>query len=301
MTSYSSEIQAILPFLPPLIAFLTIFFQRDIGIRDLRSSYFLRKRVLYMVAHYNKNFRIFLKIFMPKEEPRKYDFIKVLPGILILILTLYVVLKYSPSLPDLFYIMAFILVLLLFPLSVLSNSFRPRFIKKELPNVQRDTNDTGGKDTPEGEEWSLDTKPKVVFNLILGLYVVPYSISSILFIATFFIVIFYITIPNYIPLSVLISASVVSASSVVVLMAFRSGFANFRAKLENRAFQEFKKHTEYATDPTIRVYVTFFRGSIMEIEGRLKNIGNKLEIEDKEGFIHLIEWRAIYSIGIKQD
>lgn len=159
----------------------------------------------------------------------------------------------------------------------------------------------GGKYTPEGEEWSLDTKPQVIFNLILGFYGVPYSISSILFIATFFIVIFYITIPNYIPLSVLISASVVSASSVVVLMAFRSGFANHRAKLENRAFQEFKRHTKYVIDPTIRVYVTFFRGSIMEIQGRLKDIGNKLEIEDKEGFIHLIEWRAIYSIGVKQD
>lgn len=299
MTSYSSEIQAMLPFLPPLIAFLTILLQRDIGIRDLRSSSFLRKRILDMIAHYNKNFQIFLKIFRSEEEPRKYDFIKVLPGIIILILTSYIVLKYSLPLHDIFYIMAFSLVLLLFPLSFLSDSFKPRFINKEQRKVQRDTKDMGRKDTPESEVWSLDTKPKVVFNLILGLYGTPYSISSILFVATFFIVVFYITIPNYIPISALISASVESASSLMVLLVFRNRFANLIAKLENRAFQKFKDQTEQVIDPAIRVYVTFFRGSIMEIQGTLKSIGNKLEIVDKDGFNHLIEWRAIYSIGVK--
>ncbi len=299
MTSLIGYFQELSPTLPPLIALLTILFQREIRFRDLRGSSFSRKHFLDILANENRDFLAFLNVFRSGEEGGDFDFLIYLPSLPVFILAMYYVILNINTAYVLFYFMSLGMILLISPINSLGASIKPKFVKNEPIKIEGNPTTLPGLASYAGKMWNLDDRSKLKFKLILGLYGIPYSVALVVFLRTIYSLLIYIIIPMTALFSELIFYAVVSVSMLVVLLVFRNKFTNFIAELENRLFINFQDQVMH-NELELRIYLGTSKGSVLEIRGTLKGISKMCKIMDNDGFSHTIEWKDISNIGIKK-
>ena len=163
MPSYASYFQTISLVLPPLIAFLAAFFQREFRFRDLRSSSYSRKRILNTVASYSKDFYYFFSSLRTGEDPGYFDFLSILPGAVVFVTFLILVVKQVILTSYIFYIMGLSLILLLIPIGFLGYHLKPKFLKFKHVNLNgeqgRDRNDS----FYEEKKWKMDKRTSFLY------------------------------------------------------------------------------------------------------------------------------------------
>ena len=130
MLSFTDLLPYILGLLPPFVSVVALILTGGLRLRDLRGSTYNRGQILEEIADFDKEFCKFLELLLDTNKIRYSGIIALMPASVTFLITAYLSITEKLTSPNIFILLLFSILIVLFLKLIWEGSFHPKFTQQ---------------------------------------------------------------------------------------------------------------------------------------------------------------------------